>query len=193
MNLLIFPVSQTTAPLPDTVAVVATDSFLATAQAVSTIVLTLAVMGVLVAVIGVLAQLRKLTRSVGSVAKRLEKEAAPVMERARSVASNVDYITAAVRSDVQKVNESVAHLNERLKDASERMEERIQDFTALVEVIQDEAEDLALDTAAAVRGVRAGTRALASERTETKIEEKSASGFISGGSGFISEGEEPEG
>jgi hypothetical protein len=44
------------------------------------------------------------------------------------------------------------------------MEKRIQDFTALVEVLQTEAEDLALDTAAAVRGVRAGTRSLAGGR-----------------------------
>jgi hypothetical protein len=43
------------------------------------------------------------------------------------------------------------------------MEERIQDFTALVEVLQNEAEDLALDTAAAVRGVRTGTKTLAAE------------------------------
>jgi len=157
-----------------------TGSFLATAEAVSTIVLALAVLGVLLAVIGVLRQLRKLTRTVGDVAKRLEKDAGPVMERARSVAANVDFITAAVRSDVEKVNESVARLNNRLKDASERMEERIQDFTALVEVIQGEAEDLALDTAAAVRGVRAGTRALAGERSDEGEENEGPSGYLAG-------------
>ena len=138
-------------------------SFLATVEAVSTIVLVVAVLGVLVALLMVLLQLRKLTRSIGSVAKRLEKDAAPVMARARSVAENVDFITMAVRTDVQKVNASVASLNDRLKEASVRMEERIQDFSALVEVLQGEAEDLALDTAAAVRGVRAGTRSLGGE------------------------------
>ena len=95
------------------------------------------------------------------VARGLEKDARPVMERARTVAENVDFITAAVRTDVQTLNQSVVRLNDRLKEASERMEERIQDFTALVEVLQSEAEGLALDTAAAVRGVRAGTRNLA--------------------------------
>lgn len=181
MSFLISLVSQTAAPASDTLVVVAADSFLATVQAVSTIVLALAVLGVLVVVIGLFSQLRKLTRSVGAVAKRMEKDAAPVMERARNVAANVDFITAAVRSDVEKVNESVTHLNHRLKEASERMEERIQDFTALVEVIQDEAEDLALDTAAAVRGVRAGTRALAGEKTGSEVEGGDHSGFITGG------------
>ena len=152
---------QATSFPPDTVALAVPPSFLATAEAISTIVLTLGVLGVLVAVISVLGQLKKLTRSVGEVTNRLEKDAGPVLERAKSVAENVDFITTAVRTDVQKVNESVAQLNDRLKQASERMEERIQDFTALVEVLQSEAEELALDTAAAVRGVRAGTKALA--------------------------------
>lgn len=150
------------AQLPDTVAMVVPRSVLSTMEAVSSIVLTLTVLAVLAALVVLLLQLRGLTRTVASLARRVEKEAGPVMERARSVAENVDFITMAVRTDVQKVNESVAHLNERLLEASLRMEERIQDFTALVEVLQSEAEDLALDTAAAVRGVRAGTRALAS-------------------------------
>ena len=148
---------------PDTLAMVMAPNLLSTVEAISTIVLGVAVLGVLAALLVVLLQLKKLTRVFGSIAKRLEKDATPVMERAKSVAENVDFITMAVRTDVQKVNASVASLNDRLAEASGRMEERIQDFTALVEVLQTEAEDLALDTAAAVRGVRAGTRSLAGE------------------------------
>ena len=138
-------------------------SLLSTVEAVSIVVLGFAVLGVLIALLVILLHLRKLTRSLGVVAKGLERDAAPVMVRVRSVAENVDFITMAVRTDIQKLNASVASLNDRLKEASVRMEERIQDFTALVEVLQNEAEDLALDTAAAVRGVRAGTRSLAGE------------------------------
>jgi hypothetical protein len=94
------------------------------------------------------------------------------MERARSVAENMDFITAAVRTDVQKVHKSVAQLNDRLTQASTRMEERIQDFSALVEMLQSEAEELALDTAAAVRGVRAGSKALAEGNGGPVEEEK---------------------
>ena len=152
---------QPSAPPTDTVALTLPFGVLSAAESVSSIILTVVVLGAVVALFSVLLQLRSLTRSVGVVAKRLEKDAGPVMERAKRVAENVDFITTAVRTDVQKLNASVSRLNERLKDASERMEERIQDFTALVEVLQSEAEDLALDTAAAVRGVRAGTRSLA--------------------------------
>jgi len=151
---------QTLASPPDTVALAIPPSLLSTAEAVSTILLTLAVVGVLLAIIGVFREMRTLTRAVKDAAARVEKDAGPVMERARSVAENVDFITFAVRTDVQKLNDSVARLNDRLRQASDRMEERIQDFTALVEVLQAEAEELALDTAAAVRGVRTGTQAL---------------------------------
>jgi len=161
INLSLSAVVWVQGSLPDTVAMVATPTFLSTAEAVSTIVLTVAVLGLLVALIAVLVQLRKLTRTAGSMVKRLEKDATPVIERAKSVAENVDFITMAVRTDIQKLNTSVSRLSDRLKDASIDMEKRIQDFTALVEVLQVEAEDLALDTAAAVRGVRAGTRSLA--------------------------------
>ena len=166
----------------DTIALVTQPTFLSTAEAISTIVLGVAVLGALIAVLVVLLELKKLARSVGSVANRLEKDAAPVMTRARSVAENVDFITMAIRTDVQKLNASVASLNDRLQGASIRMEERIQDFTALVEVLQNEAEDLALDTAAAVRGVRAGTRSLASEgpapRTTPPPEESALSSQV---------------
>ena len=154
---------------PDTLAMVVSPNLLSTVEAVSTIVLTVAVLGVLVALAMVLLQLRGLGRSMGTLAKRLEKDSAPLVERARSVAENVDFITMAVRTDVQKLNATVSSLNERLREASAHMEERIQDFSALVEVLQTEAEDIALDTAAAVRGVRTGTRNLAAPRaTDTR-------------------------
>jgi hypothetical protein len=156
----LFLVQGTSSP-PDTVVLAAPSEFLVTVQAISTIVLAVVVLLVLVALLLVLLQFRKLSRSVTEVAKRLEKDAGPVVEKAKSIAGNVDYISAAIRTDVEKVNESVKQLNARLVQASERMEERIQDFNALVEVIQGEAEELALDTAAAVRGVRVGTKALA--------------------------------
>jgi hypothetical protein len=161
INLSLSSIVWVQGSLPDTVAMVVAPTFLSTTEAISTIVLTVVVSGVLVALIAVLFQLRKLTRTAGTMVKRLEKDATPVIERAKSVAENVDFITMAVRTDIQKLNESVSRLSDRLKDASIDMETRIQDFTALVEVLQVEAEDLALDTAAAVRGVRAGTRSLA--------------------------------
>jgi uncharacterized protein YoxC len=85
---------------------------------------------------------------------------APVTERTRGIAENVEHITRSLRDDVDRVTESVQSFTDRLKLASDRMEERIGDFNALMEVVQEEAEGVFIDTAATVRGVRAGTRSL---------------------------------
>jgi uncharacterized protein YoxC len=85
---------------------------------------------------------------------------APVTERTRGIAENVEHITRSLRDDVSRVSGSVEAVTDRLKLASERMEERIEDFNALMEVVQEEAEGVFIDTAATVRGVRAGAVSL---------------------------------
>jgi len=84
----------------------------------------------------------------------------PVTDRARVITDNLEYITQSLRTDVEALNASVRGLSDRLELASTRMEERIEDFNALMEVVQGEAEEMFLDTAATVRGVREGARAI---------------------------------
>jgi len=94
----------------------------------------------------------------------------PASDRARSISENVQFITQAVRTDVERLNASVKALTARLHQASDRMEERIEEFNALMEVVQGEAEDIFLDTAATVRGVREGARSLGGARDEALAE-----------------------
>ncbi len=86
---------------------------------------------------------------------------APGTERGRGIAENVEHITRSLRDDVGRVTDSVHALTDRLHQASDRMEERIEDFNALMEVVQEEAEGVFIDTAATIHGVRAGARTLA--------------------------------
>lgn len=147
------PLPPVQAPAPDTVVMMMPRDGLATAEAVASIVVAAGLV-ILFLLVGVLVlQVRRL-------GKTLERQADPVMDRARSVAENVEFITASVRTDIQKLNESVGRISDRLNQASDRVEERIEDFNALMEVVQGEAEDIFLDTAATVRGVRAGAYAL---------------------------------
>lgn len=108
---------------------------------------------VLLLVVILLVSLR-LKKLLGSLQQHIQ----PVTERARVAAENVEYITGLVRQDVQKIRASVSGLSDRLGEASERMEERVEEFNALMDVVQDEAESVLLDTAAIVRGVRAGAQ-----------------------------------
>lgn len=102
----------------------------------------------------------KLNSVLGELRRSARQNLGPVSDRARSISDNVEFITQALRSDVEKLNASVEALTDRLHLASERMEERIEEFNALMEVVQGEAEEIFLDTASTVRGVREGARAI---------------------------------
>ena len=140
-------------PAPDTVFLVVPRDGLATAESVSSIVVAVGLVLLFLLAATLVLQIRRLS-------KNLERNSGPVLDRARSVAENVDFIAASVRTDIQKLNESVGRITDRLNHASDRVEERVEDFNALIEVVQSEAEDIFLDTASTVRGVRAGARVL---------------------------------
>ncbi len=95
------------------------------------------------------------------VRRSAERSLAPVSDRAARISDNVEFITQSLRTDVESLNASVRSLSERLSLASDRMEERIEEFNALMTVVQGEAESVFLDTASTVRGVREGARAIA--------------------------------
>jgi hypothetical protein len=109
--------------------------------------------------------LLRANRTLREVRLGVQQNLGPVSDRARSISDNVEFITQALRTDVERLNASVKALTERLHLASERMEERIEEFNALMEVVQGEAEDLFLDTASTVRGVREGARVIAASQT----------------------------
>ena len=123
------------------------------AAEISTVVIAVVSVFLLVVALTLVLQVKKLLAS-------LQKHVQPVTDRARVAAENVEYISAVVREDVQSVRASVSGLSDRLKEASDRMEERVEEFNALMDVVQDEAESVLLDTAAVVRGVRAGAQTM---------------------------------
>ena len=145
LSISVLPLQQTVAStVPNTLQI---------AAEVSTVVIAVILAILLVVILLFLVQLKRL---LGSIQRNVQ----PVTDRARVAAENVEYITALVRQDVQKVRASVSGLSERLGEASERMEERVEEFNALMDVVQDEAESVLLDTAAIVRGVRAGAQTM---------------------------------
>lgn len=132
---------------------------LAVAADVAMVVVAVAV---IVSVIALTLVLLKLMRVMGEVRLGVRQNFGPVSDRARSISDNVEFITEALRSDVQRLNASVRALSDRLQQASDHMEQRIEDFNALMEVVQGEAEDIFLDTAAVAHGVREGARSISS-------------------------------
>ena len=123
------------------------------------LVASLLVLAMFLAVLVVLVfELRKVHVTLKRSSDHLQKRLDPILERGLEVTANMEFISSAVRMDVQRVSESVRSLSDGLQGASDRMEERIQEFNALMEVVQAEAEDVFIGSAAAARGVRAGAR-----------------------------------
>lgn len=114
----------------------------------------------LVATLGLFFQSLRMLKAANRAASEVRTQVAPTMARAQTVADNLAYVSAAIRQDMERVHESVAKLTGRLNQASDRVEDRIEEFNALLEVVQGEAEDLFLDTAATMRAVKAGARSL---------------------------------
>lgn len=134
-----------------------TGGSLAVAADVALIVVALAVLVMTSLACVVFIRFNRLLGELGGTARR---SFGPVSDRAKLISDNVEFITRALRTDVDRLNGSVRALTDRLHLASERMEERIEEFNALMEVVQGEAEELFLDTASTVRGVREGARAI---------------------------------
>lgn len=99
-------------------------------------------------------------RRLTDIARQMEDRSRPLLERAAGAADHVEAISRSLRGEARHLTGSVRALSDRLRQASAHMETRIDEFNALLEVVQAEAEETFLKTAAAVRGVGAGARAL---------------------------------
>src|SRR5688500_10386683 len=90
---------------------------------------------------------------------RVEADINPLTHHASNIADNLDYITTSIRNDVQQVNATIAAANRRLNQAAALTETRLNEFNALLQVVQQEAEQAFVSTASVVRGVRTGAAA----------------------------------
>lgn len=120
-------------------------------------------LAVLLAFLFVLFQVRKASRALEETRKRVAADRG--IEHLRNTAANVERISETVRDDIGRLTRSMTLLSDRVQQASERMEERIEEFNALMEVIQSEAEDVFVDTASTARGVRRGLGDLGDPRS----------------------------
>jgi uncharacterized protein YoxC len=102
---------------------------------------------------------RKSYKRINQLLDRVYADINPIVKHANTISDNVDYITTSIRVDVQQVNRTIAEANRRMMQALKLSEKRINDFNALMEVVQREAEGAFVTTASTLRGVRAGTAA----------------------------------
>jgi uncharacterized protein YoxC len=118
--------------------------------------MTIAILVLTVALVPAAWNFRKSYAKINDLLERVYGDINPIMRHASSIADNVNYITTSLRSDVQQVNQTLTTANQRVLQAVKVTERRLQEFNALLGVVQEEAEDAFVSTAATVRGVRTG-------------------------------------
>lgn len=120
------------------------------------LLIELALLALIIIAIPVIWKIRRSARRFEAVVERIGGDVAPVLKYASAIAEDVRHITQAIRGDVDTVNATVALANERVQDAMATAEHRLNEFKALLDVVQDEAEELFVSTVSTVRGVRSG-------------------------------------
>jgi hypothetical protein len=131
---------------------------------IATVIIAVALVVASLAFVALALAARKMVGRVNALVGRLQEGAAPVLRHGQDVAENVNYITTSVRDDVQRFKGTLHTAQVKLERAAQTTERRIGDFNALLEVVQEEAEQIFLSTASTVRGVRAGADRLRSYR-----------------------------
>lgn len=116
----------------------------------------LALLALILVAIPVVWKFRNTYKRVNALVDRINADIAPIVKHATAIADNVNVVTTSIRGDVEKVNATIEAANARVHQAVETAERRLNEFNALLEVVQDEAEQLFVSTASTVRGVRSG-------------------------------------
>lgn len=134
--------------------------WVAVLASVAIIVIAIALIAIALALIAAALQSRKIYGSVRGLLDRLHTDLKPILGHATDAAENVDFVSTAIRADVEEFRATLKGVQKRLNRAAGKTEERIHRFNALLEIVQQEAEDLFIETASTVRGIQVGARTL---------------------------------
>jgi uncharacterized protein YoxC len=128
--------------------------------AISTAIIALVVLAVGVGLLLSLQQVKELRRVVDRTMDLLEHDARPALQSAKTMVDDASKVVAAVRSEALGITDASKDVRGRVERLMERTEERLQDLESLIDVVQFEVEETALDVAAALRTTRRGTSVL---------------------------------
>ena len=145
-----------TSPAQDTTIVEVARDGLALISAWTMIGMALAFVAILVVLVLVLAELRRLSRAWAGFLTAAGDRSRPLLEHAGNAARNLDHVTTVVRSEVDRLNEKLGSVANDVGEASVEVKRRLADLSALLDLAQSEAEDAVLDVAAKMRMLRRG-------------------------------------
>jgi uncharacterized protein YoxC len=160
---------QTAHVLPDTLVTKQVPAAVGTFEKITSVASGLMTIALLVLAVGLVPaawNFRKTYKKVNDLLDRVYGDVAPLVRSASIVTEDAREIVAIVKGDVRQVQQTVAAANARLLKAVKEAEARLDEFNALIEVVQDEAESAFVNTASTVHGVRTGLAQVFDNREE---------------------------
>lgn len=140
----------------DTVVVALARGGLESATTWVTIGLALAVAGVLIVMVLVLLEVRRLSREWSGFLAATGTSVEPLVRHATGAARHLDQAAQAVRGEVERAAGALGGIAAGLEDAALQVRTRLADLSALLDLIQSEAEEGVLDATAKLRALRRG-------------------------------------
>jgi uncharacterized protein YoxC len=131
-----------------------------TVMAVIMVIIGLIAIGGAMLVLLELRTARRVMRGLSDTLYDLKPRLAPLLDRATHVTSDVSGITDNVRRRVDDILHTAEELNRSVRRGSAEAERRMRRFSAVLDMVQTEAEDVLLDAAATARGMHETARVL---------------------------------
>ena len=153
------PIPGPPAPQDTTVLTLAGDS-LTLVPGWAAVLVALAFAGVLVVLLLLLAEMRRVSVAWTRFLSSAEERSRPLVEHANAAARNLEHITEVASADIDRVNKAFTGLADGIADASGDLQARLKDLMALLDLAQSEAEDAVLEGASRLRSLRAGLGSL---------------------------------
>jgi hypothetical protein len=119
-------------------------------------IMTLTLLAMAFALVPAAWNFRQTYKKTTALLDRVQADVMPLMKHAHSIADNLDYISTALRADIGMIQDTLRSANSTVQRAVGQTESKINEFNALLDVVQGEAEGLFVSTAATVRGVKTG-------------------------------------
>lgn len=125
--------------------------------AISLLVIALCVLGM---VVGVLIAGRQLAAKSGHLATEisgLREELGPALRALNRMGEGGAEVAALAKEEMREIVYTTRRVRKDVEKTSKRLRRRVDEFDALLEVVQEEVEETALDVTAALRTARTGT------------------------------------
>lgn len=119
-------------------------------------VMTLTLLAMAIALVPAAWNFRQTYKKTTALLDQIQADVMPLVKHAHSIADNLDYISTAVRADLGMIQDTLKSANRTIQKAVGSTEQKLNEFNALLDVVQGEAEGLFVATAATVRGVKTG-------------------------------------